>query len=117
MRDIIGMQIRHGRQHGGNNPGGFFFSIGIPTVQISAGTHFHHNKNLLLAIKGFDRPDDLRMVERFKDGNFIFKFLHKRRIENPIQMDGFHRIQIITTIPAPAAPGAAPSPFFLTFVH
>ena len=90
MRDIIGMQIRHGRQHGGNNPGGFFFSIGIPTVQISAGTYFHDNKNLLLAIKGFDRPDDLRMVERFKDGNFIFKFLHKRRIENPIQMDGFH---------------------------
>mmetsp|Transcript_21612 Transcript_21612/g.59973 ORF Transcript_21612/g.59973 Transcript_21612/m.59973 type:complete len:285 (+) Transcript_21612:474-1328(+) len=114
MTYIFRMHVGNGRNHRRDNARRLGFRIGIATVQIASAAQFHDDKNLIAVFVGFHGLDNVRMIQFFQNGNFVFQFFHKHGVRHAAEVDGFHGAKNLIASGATGRVGCRVAVFVLT---
>mmetsp|Transcript_16016 Transcript_16016/g.37109 ORF Transcript_16016/g.37109 Transcript_16016/m.37109 type:complete len:338 (+) Transcript_16016:1633-2646(+) len=95
MGYVVRVQVSDGAEYRRDNPRGLFFRIGIPGIQVTAAAVFHHDEDLILVVVRFDRPNDVRMIERLQNIDFVLQLLDEGLVGHAVQVDRFHGVFVV----------------------
>ena len=72
------VHVGHRPEDGARDAGRLLFGVGVPRVQVAAAAEFHDDVHLPAIIEGFHDAHNVRMIQRFENGNFVAQLLDVR---------------------------------------